>query len=184
MAKFYPALNEELRAFIARQHLFFTASATAEGRVNLSPKGLDSLRCVDDHTVAYLDLTGSGNETAAHLRADGRITLMFCSFETQPLILRLYGRGRVIRPRDDDWPAWSAHFPPLVGARQIVVVTVDSAQTSCGYGVPLYRYEGERGTLLRWAEKKGPQGLADYWQEKNQTSIDGLPTFLLKDWPA
>lgn len=184
MAKFYPALNEELRAFIARQHLFFTASATAEGRVNLSPKGLDSLRCVDEHTVAYLDLTGSGNETAAHLRADGRITLMFCSFETQPLILRLYGRGQVVRPRDDDWSTWSAHFPPLVGARQIVVMTVDSAQTSCGYGVPLYRYEGERGTLLRWAEKKGPQGLADYWQEKNQTSIDGLPTFLLKDWPA
>lgn len=180
MADMHPALNEDLRAFIARQHLFFTASSAGEGRINLSPKGLDSLRCIDDHTVAYLDLTGSGNETAAHMRADGRITLMFCSFDTQPLILRLYGRGRVIRPRDADWAAWSTHFPPLVGARQIVVVTVESVQTSCGFGVPLYRYEGERNTLLRWAEKKGPHGLAEYWQRKNQVSLDGLPTALLE----
>lgn len=180
MADMHPALNEDLRAFIARQHLFFTASSASEGRINLSPKGLDSLRCLDDHTVAYLDLTGSGNETAAHMRADGRITLMFCSFDTQPLILRLYGRGRVIRTRDADWATWSTHFPPLVGARQIVVVTVESVQTSCGYGVPLYRYEGERNTLLRWAEKKGPHGLAEYWQRKNQISLDGLPTALLE----
>src|SRR3569832_1925841 len=164
MAKFYPALNEELRAFIARQHLFFTASATAEGRVNLSPKGLDSLRCVDDHTVAYLDLTGSGNKTATHLRADGHNTQKKNKNKTQQLFLRLYGRGQVVRPRDDDWSTWSAHFPLLAGARQIVVKTVDSAQTSCGYGVPLYRYEGERGTLLRWAKKKGPQRHDDYRQ--------------------
>jgi hypothetical protein len=181
MAKFYSALTDELRDFIARQHLFFTASATGEGRINLSPKGMDSFRCLDDHSVAYLDVTGSGNETAAHLRADGRITVMFCSFDTQPVILRLYGHGRVIRPRDDDWDALSQHFPPLTGSRQIMVINVDSAQTSCGYGVPLYEYAGERGTLLRWAEKKGPQGLADYWREKNQTSIDGLPTRLLEE---
>ncbi len=181
MAKFYSALTEELRDFIARQHLFFTATAACEGRINLSPKGLDSFRCLDANTVAYLDVTGSGNESAAHLRADGRITLMFCSFDTQPVILRLYGHGQVICPRDAEWNKLSSHFPPLTGTRQIMVISVESAQTSCGYGVPLYEYTGERGTLLRWAEKKGPQGLADYWREKNQTGIDGLPTRLLKD---
>jgi len=181
MAKFYSALTDELRDFIARQHLFFTATAASEGRINLSPKGLDSFRCLDTNTVAYLDVTGSGNESAAHLRADGRITLMFCSFDTQPVILRLYGHGRVILPRDAEWNALSPHFPPLTGTRQIMVISVESAQTSCGYGVPLFEYAGERGTLVRWAEKKGSHGLADYWQEKNQTSIDGLPTRLLKD---
>lgn len=181
MAKFYSALTDELRDFIARQHLFFTATAAGEGRINLSPKGMDSFRCLDGNTVAYLDVTGSGNETAAHLRADGRITVMFCSFDTQPVILRLYGQGRVIRPRDAEWTALSQHFPPLTGTRQIMVISVASIQTSCGYGVPLYQYKGERETLLRWAEKKGPQGLADYWQEKNQTSIDGLPTRLLEE---
>lgn len=181
MAKFYTALNDELSAFIVRQHLFFTATATGEGRINLSPKGMDSFRCLDGNTVAYLDVTGSGNETAAHLRADGRITLMFCSFDTQPVILRLYGQGRVVRPRDAEWDALFRHFPPLAGTRQIMVIDIESAQTSCGYGVPLYDYAGERETLLKWAEKKGPQGLAEYWQEKNQTSIDGLPTQLLED---
>lgn len=181
MAKFYTELTEDLRDFISRQHLFFTASAAAEGRINLSPKGMDSFRCLDTHTVAYLDVTGSGNETAAHLRADGRITVMFCSFDTQPLILRIYGQGRVIRPRDAEWDELAPHFPPLTGMRQIMKISVESAQTSCGYGIPLYQHQGERETLLRWAEKKGPQGLADYWQEKNQVSIDGLPTRLLED---
>jgi len=181
MAKFYTELTEDLRDFISRQHLFFIASAAAESRINLSPKGMDSFRCLDTHTVAYLDVTGSGNETAAHLRADGRITVMFCSFDNQPVILRLYGRGRVILPRDSEWQALASHFPPLSGTRQIMVVAVESAQTSCGYGVPLYRYQGERGTLLRWAENKGPHGIADYWRDKNQTSIDGLPTRLLED---
>ena len=181
MAKFYAELNAELRDFIARQHLFFTATAAAEGRINLSPKGLDSFRCLDARTVAYLDVTGSGNETAAHLRTDGRITLMFCSFETQPVILRLYGQGRVIRPRDSEWHGLSGHFPPLTGTRQIMVISVEAVQTSCGYGVPLFHYQGERGTLVRWAEKKGTQGLLEYWREKNQLSIDGLPTRLLEE---
>jgi len=179
MAKVYPALTGELRAFIARQHLFFTASATATGHINLSPKGMDSLRCLDDRTVTYLDLTGSGNETAAHLRADGRLTLMFCSFDTQPLILRLYGRGRVVRPRDPDWARLFRHFDPLPGARQIMVLDIESVQTSCGYGVPRYQLVAERETLRRWAENKGEAGLAEYWRDKNQTSIDGLPTGLL-----
>ena len=181
MAKFYSELTEELCDFISRQHLFFTATAAAEGRINLSPKGMDSFCCLDRQTVAYLDVTGSGNETAAHLRADGRITVMFCSFDTQPVILRLYGQGRVVRPRDAEWNTMIRLFTPLSGARQIMVVKVGSAQTSCGYGVPLYRYEGERGTLQRWADKKGARGLADYWREKNQTSIDGLPTRLLEE---
>ncbi len=181
MAKFYSALNDELRDFIARQHLFFTATAAGEGRINLSPKGMDCFRCLDDQRVAYLDVTGSGNETAAHLRADGRITLMFCSFDTQPLILRLYGQGQAVRPRDGAWENLARHFPPLAGMRQIMTVALDSAQTSCGYGVPLYHYAGERETLLRWADNKGPQGLAEYWREKNQTSIDGLPTKLLEE---
>lgn len=176
MAKFYPELNDQLRAFIARQHLFLTATAAPDGRINLSPKGVDGLRCIDDRTVAYLDLTGSGNETAAHLLADGRITLMCCSFETQPLILRIYGRGRTLRPHDRDWPQWSRHFPALPGTRQIIVVTIESVQTSCGYGVPLYDYAGERGTLRRWAEQKGEPALAAYRHEKNRRSIDGLPT--------
>jgi hypothetical protein len=181
MSKFYAELTDNLYDFIARQRLFFTATAAGEGRINLSPKGMDSFRCLDSRTVAYLDVTGSGNETAAHLRRDGRITLMFCSFDTQPLILRLYGHGRTVRPRDADWNALGRHFPPLRGTRQIMLVKLESAQTSCGYGVPLYQYEGERGTLLRWAENKGPQGLADYWRDKNQISIDGLPTHLLED---
>ena len=181
MAKFYTELNEELSAFIARQHVFFTATATGEGHINLSPKGMNSLRCIDNKTVAYLDVTGSGNETAAHVLADGRITLMFCSFDTQPLILRLYGHGRVLRPRDPEWPQRLALFEPLPGARQIMVIDIESVQTSCGYGVPRFKLIGERDTLSRWAEKKGPEGLQDYWREKNQISIDGLPTRLLED---
>ena len=181
MAKFYTELNEELSAFIARQHVFFTATATGEGHINLSPKGMNSLRCIDNKTVAYLDVTGSGNETAAHVLADGRITLMFCSFDTQPLILRLYGHGRVLRPRDSEWPQRLALFEPLPGARQIMVIDIESVQTSCGYGVPRFKLIGERDTLSRWAEKKGPEGLQDYWREKNQISIDGLPTRLLED---
>jgi len=181
MAKFYPELNDDHRAFIARQPIFFTASAAATGHINLSPKGMDSLRCLDARTVAYLDVTGSGNETAAHLRADGRLTLMFCSFDTQPLILRLYGRGRVIRPQDGEWDSLFGHFDPLPGARQIMVMDVEAVQTSCGYGVPRMALIGERDTLRRWAENKGQQGLQDYWRDKNQTSIDGLPTRLLEE---
>ena len=176
MARFYPALEAKHRAFIAAQKLFFTASGTADSRLNLSPKGMDSLRILSDSRVAYLDLTGSGNETAAHLRHDGRLTLMFCSFDADPLILRLYGRGRAVRRQDAEWDGLRRLFPDLPAERQIIVLEIESVQTSCGYAVPRYRYEGERETLARWAEKKGAAGLADYWREKNQVSIDGLPT--------
>jgi predicted pyridoxine 5'-phosphate oxidase superfamily flavin-nucleotide-binding protein len=181
MARFYPQLEDSHRSFIAAQHLFFTATATAAGRINLSPKGMDSLRVLDPRRVAYLDLTGSGNETAAHLAHDGRITLMFCSFDADPLILRLYGQGRAVRRQDADWAGLRGHFPDLPGARQLIVVDVDSVQTSCGAAVPHYDYRGERDTLVRWIEKKGPVGLLDYWREKNTVSIDGLPTRLLED---
>jgi hypothetical protein len=181
MARFYPALEDRHRDFIAAQKLFFTASGTADSRLNLSPKGMDSLRVIDAKRVAYLDLTGSGNETAAHLKHDGRLTLMWCSFDAEPLILRLYGRGRTVRRQDADWNELRRHFPALPGERQIIVLDIESVQTSCGYAVPMFAYQGERDTLARWAEKKGAVGLLDYWREKNQVSIDGLPTGLLED---
>ena len=180
MAKFYTELTEPLQKFIAEQQMFFTASAPACGRVNLSPKGIDTFRCLDDQTVAYLDLTGSGNETSAHLIENGRMTIMFCSFNQQPLILRLYGQGSVVRPRDLEWEALDRLFFPTPGTRQIIKLSIESVQTSCGHGVPLYDYVGDRETLIRWAEKKGEDGLQQYWQEKNQISIDGLPTHLCK----
>jgi hypothetical protein len=181
MARFYPALEARHRDFIAAQKLFFTASGTADSRLNLSPKGMDSLRVIDAKCVAYLDLTGSGNETAAHLKHDGRMTLMWCSFDADPLILRLYGRGRTVRRQDATWGELRHHFPALPGERQIIVLDIDAVQTSCGYAVPMYAYQGERDTLTRWAEKKGTIGLQDYWREKNQVSIDGLPTGLLEN---
>lgn len=181
MAKFYPALDDNLKAFIAKQHLFFVATATQDGRINLSPKGLDSLRVPDDKRVAYLDLTGSGNETAAHLLADGRITLMFCAFEGDHLILRLYGQGRAIKPGDPEWATLAPLFPALPGTRQIILLDIESLQTSCGAGVPLYAYTGEREALPRWLEKKGEQGVRDYQHEKNRISIDGLPTGLFEE---
>ena len=181
MARFYPALDTRHRAFIAGQKIFFTASGTADSRLNLSPKGMDSLRVLADSRVAYLDLTGSGNETAAHLKHDGRMTLMWCSFDADPLILRLYGRGRAVHRQDPEWSALRRHFPyDLPGERQLIVLDIESVQTSCGYAVPMFGYQGERDTLARWAEKKGAGGLSDYWREKNQVSIDGLPTGLLE----
>ncbi len=183
MARFYPELEARHRDFIAAQKIFFTVSGTARSRLNLSPKGMDSLRVLSPSRVAYLDLTGSGNETAAHLKHDGRMTLMWCSFDDDPLILRLYGRGRAVRRPDAAWGELRAHFLALPGERQLIVLDIESVQTSCGYAVPRYTYAGERDTLARWAEKKGTIGLLDYWREKNQASIDGLPTGLLEDAP-
>lgn len=181
MAKFYPQLTEELQAFIEEQKIFFTATAPTAGRINLSPKGIDTFRCIDFSTVAYLDLTGSGNETAAHLLENGRMTIMFCSFDQQPLILRLYGLGKVIHPRDEQWETLYSLFPFLPGERQIIMLDIESVQTSCGYGVPIYEFKQERQTLLNWAKRKGTQGIKKYWQDKNQESIDGLPTKLLSE---
>lgn len=183
MGKFLTELNDTFVDFIGRQKMFFVATAPDSGRVNLSPKGLDTLRVMDTTTVAYLDLTGSGIETAAHLRENGRVTMMFCSFEGPALILRLYGMGRVIVPRDPDWEAWMQHFEPMPGQRQIIVLSIESIQTSCGFGVPLYDYVGQRDTLTTWAAKKGEDEIRTYW-DKNRVSIDGLPSGLLDETPS
>lgn len=178
MAKFYESLTDDLQDFIRQQQMFFTASAVATGRVNLSPKGTDSFRVLNNATIAYLDLTGSGNETSAHLTIDPRITVMFCSFGPKPLILRIYGTGQVVRSMDDDWATLSANFNVFPGTRQIILIQVNSVQTSCGMGVPEYEFTAHRDSLIQWAEKKGPIGIQDYWQNKNRVSIDGLSTHI------
>jgi hypothetical protein len=178
MAKQYERIEPAQAAFIAAQHIFFTASAATTGRVNVSPRGADALRVIDPNTVAYLDETGSGNETAAHLRLSGRLTIMVCGFEAVPMILRLYGQGTAL-PRGTAAyqelldTAFSGQEPP--GARQIIRLDIDLVQTSCGYGVPLFDYREDRPTLRRWAEAKGEEGLATYRAEKNTQSIDGFP---------
>lgn len=178
MAKFFDSLDDELIRFIEVQHLFFVATAPVKGRINLSPKGMNTFRVFDSKRVGYLDLTGSGAETCAHVQENARMTIMFCSFDRQPQILRLYGRGEVTRPRDPGWDALFQHFYPMPGQRQIISMEIATLQTSCGFSIPLYEFKGERETLMAWAEKKGPDGLRDYWNEKNRSSIDGLPTRL------
>ena len=176
MAEFFEALADEHQRFIERQHVFFVATAARDGRINLSPKGGPGVAVVDANRLLWLNLTGSGNETAAHLLDTNRITLMWCAFEGPPLILRVYGTARAIHPDDPDWATCETRLPAGVGARQYYDVTVEQVQTSCGYQVPLLDYREERTALTKWAEKKGPDGLRDYWAEKNAASIDGLPT--------
>jgi hypothetical protein len=178
MAQQFDAISDRHRTFIERQPMFFVATAACEGRVNVSPKGLDSLRVLDPHRVVWLNGTGSGNETAAHLLDVDRMTIMFCSFVREPLILRLYGTAREVQPSDADWSGLAALFPPMPGARQLYDVSVDLVQTSCGYGVPLMETIGQRELMDAWATKKGEEGLAAYHAEKNLESIDGFPTGL------
>jgi Pyridoxamine 5'-phosphate oxidase len=182
MSKVFDCITEELQDFIAAQQLFFVGSAplSPTGHVNLSPKGLDCFRILSPHQVAYLDLTGSGNETSAHLQENGRITLMFCAFQEPPSILRLYGRGQTILPSSPDWNSLYSLFSPIPGTRQIIVADIERVQTSCGFAVPLYEYQGQRQTLVNWASKKGEQGVKEYQQQKNLVSIDGLSTPLSK----
>ncbi|ELS02423.1 Pyridoxamine 5''-phosphate oxidase [Xenococcus sp. PCC 7305] len=175
MAQFYSELTTELRDFIAQQKMFFTATAPSQGRINLSPKGIDTFRYIDNKTVAYLDLTGSGNETAAHLQENGRITIMFCSFTQKPLILRLYGQGIVIDFKSDRAATLRPLFTNFPGARQIILLNLESAQTSCGFGVPIYDFQEERQTLITWAKNKGERGIQEYQKQNNLESIDGLP---------
>ncbi|MBN9617764.1 MAG: pyridoxamine 5'-phosphate oxidase [Acidobacteriales bacterium 59-55] len=191
MGKQFERIEPAHREFIEKQRIFFNASATAEGRVNVSPRDVASLRVLDTNGVVYLDQTGSGNETAAHLRengqVDGRLTLMFCAFEGAPMVLRLYGRGRIVSRGSSEYAAMlTSEFGGVEtpGARQMVLLKVESVQTSCGYGVPLFEYVGERTTLTRWAESKGESGLEEYWRQKNMYSIDGLPTGLFEDVSA
>lgn len=182
MSKFFPELTPAQRTFVLAQKIYFVASAPDHGRVNLSPKGMDTFRVLTPSKVGYLDATGSGNETAAHLAQNGRITLMFCSFEQAPMILRVYGRAQALRPHDADWSSYRRLFgPPLPGERQLIIADVESVQTSCGFAVPFYTYAGERTQLREWAERKGPEGVAAYRSEKNRVSIDGLPTGLIPE---
>ncbi|HTF34705.1 MAG TPA: pyridoxamine 5'-phosphate oxidase family protein [Myxococcota bacterium] len=177
MGKTYPEIDQRIAEFLRKQHVFFVATAplSAEGRVNLSPKGLQSFAVLDPRTVAYLDLTGSGIETVAHLRENDRITLMFCAFEGPPKILRLQGRGEAIERGHSEWDALAARFPSHLGARAVIRVRVERIADSCGYAVPLMRYEGDRDQLTLWAERKGSEGLSAYRAAFNGTSIDGLP---------
>lgn len=175
-----PTIGEKNRLFIEAQQLFFAASASAESRINVSPRSTDLFRVLDDTTVAYLDLTGSGNETAAHLLADGRLTFMFCAFDGKPKILRLYGRGRTAHRGSDEYNALLENFAidEPTGARQFQILEVELVQTSCGFGVPLFDYVGERDELGAWGEAKGRGGVEEYQQQKNLESMDGLPTGL------
>lgn len=187
MAKQFPALDEEKRAFIERQHMFFTGSGAGEGHINVSPKGLDALRVLGPNAVVYLDRTGSGNETAAMMRKDGRLTLMFCAFEGAPMILRLYGKGRILKRGSTDYADllrehYNDEEPP--GARHMVRLDFDIVQTSCGYAVPLFDYKRERVALTRWATARGEEGLDTYRRQKNTISLDGYPTGIVDEADA
>lgn len=181
MAQQYPDLTAPVQKFIAAQHIFFVATAAEDGRVNLSPKGMDSLRILGPNRILWRNHTGSGNETAGHLARVNRITLMWCGFEQMPMILRAYGMARTIHTRDADFDALNAHFDAAPGVRQIYDVSVEMVQTSCGYAVPFFDYAGERPVLRDWADKKGPEGIAAYWDEKNRETIDGFATGVLPE---
>lgn len=180
MAKLHDGITDELRSFIAQQHLFFvsTAPLSGEGHINLSPKGLDAFRVLSPHRVAYMDLIGSGNETSAHLLENSRITFMFCAFDGPPNILRLYGTGCTVLPGHPEWDALAGHFTVYPSTRQLIVADISRVQTSCGFGVPLYDYVGERDFHFKWADKKGTDGLQLYQQEHSLVSLDGLPSAL------
>ncbi len=174
--EFTQALTPDHMAMIARQSVFFTATAAADGRINLSPKGLkDTFQVLSPARVAWLDLAGSGNETNAHLIADGRITIMMCNFQQPALILRIYGTGRPVLPADPDWNGIAGHFTLLPGTRQIFDVAVESVQTSCGWGVPVMRLEKERETMVKYHAGKDPGAWAAKYAARTR-SIDGLPT--------
>ncbi|PQJ79989.1 pyridoxamine 5'-phosphate oxidase family protein [Polaribacter porphyrae] len=180
MSKFYTKITSRLQKFIEAQKIFFVATAPNSGRINLSPKGMDSFKVMSENRVLWLNVTGSGNETAAHLLENKRITIMFCSFEKVPNILRLYGTGKEIKPNDGDWNEVISLFPETPGTRQIFDIIVESAQTSCGMSIPFFEYKGERNDLNDWATKQGKVGIENYWETRNQQSIDGLPTDILK----
>ncbi len=180
MAKFYTKITSRLQKFIEAQKIFFVATAPNSGRINLSPKGMDSFRVINENRVLWLNVTGSGNETAAHLLENKKITIMFCSFEKVPNILRLYGKGKEIKPNDSEWENVISLFPKTPGTRQIFDIEIESAQTSCGMSIPFMEYKGERNSLNEWAEEKGESEIKQYWKDRNQTSIDGLPTKILE----
>ena len=181
MATQYKELSDKHKDFIIKQRIYFVATATDNSRINLSPKGMDSFKVLNKNRVIWLNVTGSGNETAAHVQINPRMTIMFTAFEGKPMILRLYGNAKVIHPRDDQWGDLYSEFKPIPGARQIFDVEIDLVQTSCGMAVPNYDYVSERGLLNEWASFKGDEGVEKYWADKNQHSIDGIQTKILED---
>ncbi|WP_120504730.1 pyridoxamine 5'-phosphate oxidase family protein [Sulfitobacter mediterraneus] len=179
MAKQFDELSDDHTGFIAAQHMFFCGSAATDGRVNISPKGMDSLRVLGPNRIIWRNLTGSGNETAGHLARVNRMTLMWCGFEKRPMILRCFGSARTLHPRDADFAAFNEQFPPSDGARQIYDMQIDLVQTSCGYAVPFYDHQGPRDTLEKWTLDKSPEDIQAYWDTRNQRTIDGMPTHIL-----
>ncbi len=181
MADQFDALSNDHIEFIEQQLLFFVGTAAEHGSINVSPKGMDTLRVVDANRLVWLNLTGSGNETAAHVLQNDRMTIMFASFSKQPLILRLYGHATVVHPRDSQWSNHLELFDHQPGARQFFEMQIDMVQTSCGFAVPLYDLVSERPTLTKWAKTRGDEGISDYWAERNRLSLDGTPTGILPD---
>lgn len=183
MGQTFDSISDKHRKFIEAQKIFFVGTADRFGRVGVSPKGLDSLRVTGPNQVIWLNLTGSGNETAPHVFNNDRMTLMFCSFDESPLILRLYGKAKAFHGKEPEWSQYIELFPPDPGARQLFLMDIDLVQTSCGYGVPIYDFVSERETLKEWSAKKGEEGIRKYWKEKNHTSLDGVGTRIgyLKD---
>ncbi len=181
MGQQYTEISDKLIHFIEQQKIFFVGTATEDSRVNISPKGMDSLKVMDKNRVIWLNVTGSGNETAAHIQQLPRMTIMFTAFEGNPMILRLYGEAKAIHVNDPEWEDLYSLFNPIPGARQIFDVSVDLVQTSCGMAVPFYDYAGDRDQLKDWATKKGDAGIKQYWEQKNQLSLDGIPTHIIKD---
>ena len=176
MGKQFESIEDVHRTFIEQQHMFFCASAAPDGLVNVSPKGMDSLRVMGPNRILWMNITGSGNETAGHLREHPRMTLMWCSFTTRPIILRTYGRARTVHQGDADWDDLSAHFPAHRSARQVFDLAVDLVQTSCGYAVPFMEYTGERDTMQKWVDDKSDADIRTYWAERNAKTLDGKPT--------
>ena len=186
MGKFHDHLHPAHAEFIGEQHIFFVATAPLkpDGRVNLSPKGLDCFRILSGNRVGYMDLVSSGNETSAHNRENGRITFMFCSFGEKPLIMRLYGNGTAVMKGTREWEEFAPHFNIYPSTRQLIIVEIDLVQTSCGFGVPMFKFERDRDIHFEWAETKGEEGLQEYVRKNNLVSLDGLPTDLGVEWGA
>lgn len=180
MAKRYSEISKQIQTFIQQQKIYFVATATKESHINLSPKGMDSFKVINKNQIAWLNLTGSGNETAAHLQEDQRMTIMFTAFEGDPLIVRLYGTATAIHKKDKQWQSYYSLFRPLAGARQIFLMDVDLVQTSCGMSTPFFKFDGERKLLVDWAGSIGEAGIKKYWTDKNQTSLDGKPTYIVE----
>ena len=181
MAARVEELNEKLIAFIEAQQLFFVGTAAPHGPINVSPKGGDCLKVLSNKQILWLNYTGIGNETAAHLKVSDRMTLMFCAFDGSPLILRCYGRATAIHPRDELWQKYSTQLPSHPSARQLIILDLDFALTSCGFGVPFYDHVGPRDNMDKWLARRDENDIHDYWREKNQVSLDGLPTGIFED---